>query len=601
MTDYSKYKDRRPEDTIYGIQGILNKMGLFPVLDWVEQSYKGARSCRVSLYPTEMGTNGKGTDELYATASGYAELMERMNNNILTLRDKSDDFTAETGFREYPDEKDLTPAEIVADPDPFTARTLPLLGLKNPFSQIGFLNTVASMYGKDCRTLPAVPFADYTENRIVYIPLQLVHQITGSNGMAGGNTLEEAIVQGLSELFERRVHREIILGNAVPPEIPDGELKQYSFYPLIEQVRNEGKYRVSMLDCSLGKDYPVAGACVINLETGTFGLCLGAHPSFAVAVDRTLTEALQGKNMEEFSASCYASTEAQARGYHNAANVAKTGEGIYPANVFTRDPDWEYRPWTRWEGKNNREFLQEMLKLLQEEGYRPLIRDTSFLGFPSCYIVIPGFSELFHTDETNRRHITTMAAVQQIWNHFPELTEEEEDKLLRLIRFRQGSILEDQIDLISLRPLSAVTYAPERIVAWLSLKRGDYTRAMACFSKVRGREPDGKERLRYAALYTYCWGRADGMTHKQAQALIRKLYREDAAEAACRDTDDVPGTIRREFPRLNCFDCEHCAAAGKACSYPDARKILVKIKKAMKAENASQEKLLELLNALCAE
>lgn len=597
MADYSKYKERTPEDTIYFIQGILNRMGLFPVLNWVEQSYRGARSNRVSLFPTSLGTNGKGTDEKYATASGYAELMERMSNGLIMLRDKSDSLKAETGFREFPDEKDMTPAEILLNPDPFTARLLPLLGAKDYYSQLRFLNAIATMYGTENRTLPMVPFTDFAENRIVELPIHLVHQITGSNGMAAGNTLEEAIVQALSEVFERVASREIILGNAVPPEIPDEELQKYSFYPLIEQIRSEGRYLVRALDCSLGREYPVAGLCISDLVTGTFGIRLGAHPSFAVAVERTLTEALQGRNMPSFTSTCSTGTRARARGYHNVANVAKLGEGIYPAELFTDEPSWEYRPWTRWEGKSNREFLREMLTLLREEGYQPLIRDTSFLGFPSCFVVVPGFSELFHLDETNRRHLTTQAAVRKVWDHFPDLTEEEEGKLLRLIRFRRGALLEEDIDMLALRPLSE-RYASERIAAWLSLKRGDYPVAMDFLDRVMAAEEDGRESLRLSALRTYAWGRAYGMEHEKAKKLVRTHFLGEIAEGVCRDTDDIPAAIRREFPRLNCFDCEHCDAAGKDCSYPAARQVLVKIGKAMKAENVSQEKLLELLTTL---
>ena len=597
MADYSKYKERTPEDTIYFIQGLLNGMGLFPVLNWVEQSYRGARSNRVSLFPTSLGTNGKGTDEKYATASGYAELMERMSNGLINLRDKSDSLKSETGFREFPDEIDMTPAEILQNHDPFTDRLLPLLGAKDPLSQLRFLNAIASMYGAENRTLPMVPFTDFSKNRIVYLPIHLVHQITGSNGMAAGNTMEEAIVQAVSEVFERVASREIITGNAVPPEIPDEELQKYSFYSLIEQIRSEGRYLVRVLDCSLGREYPVAGLCISDLVRGTFGIRLGAHPSFAVAVERTLTEALQGRNMESFTSTCRTGSLAQARGYHNVANVAKMGEGYYPAELFTADPTWEYRPWVRWEGKSNREFLQEMLRLLREEGYEPLIRDTSFLGFPSCFVVIPGFSELFHQDETNRRHLVTQAAVRQVWNHFPDLTEEEEDKLLRLIRFRQGALLEEDIDMLSLRPLSE-RYAPERIAAWLSLKRGDYPVAMTFFSRAGEMETDGTELLRLSALRTYAWGRAYGMEHEKAQKLVRMHYLHEIAESVCRDTDDIPAAIHREFPRLNCFDCEHCDAAGKYCGYPAVRQVLVKIGKAMKKENVSQEKLLDRLNTL---
>ena len=590
MDNYSKYKEQKPEDTILKIQTILNGLGLYPVQVW-SGGYKGAISKRIEIYPTSLGTNGKGSDEIYATASGYAEMMERMSNGLLTICDKSDNLKAETGFREFPDEKDMTPAEILADPDPFTKRVLPLLGLNTYFAQLRFLNTIASMYGEDNRTLPCVPFVDPSANCIRYLPQQLVLLINGSNGMAAGNTLEEAMVQGLSEVFERAAGKELINHGAVPPEIPDEELQKYSFFDLVQRIRKEGRYRVTFYDCSLGKGYPVAAICIHDLEAGTFGMKLGAHPSFAVAVERTLTEAFQGAKVEEFTANCMAVTPAEARGYHNYANFSKNGEGNCPMTLFTGKPDWEYKPWTQWEGKNNHEFLAGMLKLLRAEGYQPMFRDTSFLGFPSCFIVVPGFSEVWNTDETNHRHICSSAAVRKIWAHFPNLTDEEEGKLLRLIRFCEGSKLEEEIDLISLRPLTSV-FASRKIGAWLSLKRNEFMVASHFFRGMLATEADENEALRLHAMIWYVETRAAGMSKEESQTLVRKLFRQDVADLVARDTDDPAAAVQREFPPLSCFDCAHCAAAGKGCEYPAVREVLVKIAKGMKAENVSQEALL---------
>ncbi len=596
MADYSRFKERKPEDTILEIQKILHGLGLFPVQVW-SGGYKGAVSKRITLHPTSLGTNGKGSDEAYATASAYAEMMERMNNGFLTMCDKSDDMSGETGFREFPDEKLMTPAEILADPDPFTKRVLPLLGAKDYYSQLHFMNTIASMYGEGNRTIPCVPFADPEENRILYLPLQLVLLITGSNGMAAGNTLEEAMVQGLSEIFERAVAKELINEGRVPPEIPDSELEKYSFWPLVERIRQEGRYRVTFYDCSLGRHYPVAGICINDLDTGTFGMKLGAHPSFAVAVERTLTEAFQGARVEEFTANCRAVMPAQARSYHNYANFSKNGIGNCPTTLFTEEPDWEYHPWTRWEDKNNHEFLQGMLKMLRDEGYRPLLRDTSFLGFPSCFIVVPGFSEVWYTDEINRRHICTTAAVRKIWSHFPDLTDKEEDRLLRLIRFCDGSNLEEDIELISLRPLTGV-FSSDKVAAWLSLKHDEFMQASYFFRKLLQTEESRVERIRMLAMVWYVEARASGLEKEKARTLIRKLFRKDVAEQVVRDSEDPAAAMKREFPPLKCFDCEHCPAAGKDCDYPAVREVLLRNAKGMKAENVSQEALLEELRAM---
>ena len=50
----------------------------------------------------------------------------------------------------------------------------------------------------------------------------------GSNGMSAGNTKEEALVEGISELIERYVQQEVILKNLRLPDFPTSYIKNYS-------------------------------------------------------------------------------------------------------------------------------------------------------------------------------------------------------------------------------------------------------------------------------------------------------------------------------------------------------------------------------------
>ena len=600
MSNYAKHKERRPEDTVLEVQRILHGLGLFPVGKWLDSSCEGAHTIRFSLYPTALGTNGKGTDEVYTSASGLAELMERLNNGLITIRDKMDSFQDETGFVEFPDEVEKSIPEIVKDPDPFTEAAMQALGLEDPFSQSMLLKTIASLYGTKGNGLVTVPFADPFSHKIRWIPLQLAHTITGSNGMAAGNTLEEAMVQGLSEIFERAVNRELLKGNAVPPMIPDEALKPYSFYPLIERLRTEWKYRVTLYDCSLGKGYPVVALCVCDPETGYFGLKLGAHPSFAVAVERTLTEALQGRKAEAFSTICRAGSPEEAVNFHNFPNVCKTGDGVYPLTLFTEEPGWAFRHWDRWEGLDNHGMLKGMLKLLRDEGYEPLFRDTSFLGFPSCYIVVPRLSELYRLNETFLHVMNANARIMPTWKRFPDLSDEEERRLLRFIRFKEHSILENTVNILTQRPLSQA-YAPFRIAAWLALKHGEFAVARHFFHTLLRSETNPDQAIYLRAMAKYADLRGKGCDAGQVRALIKKLFREDIADRVCADVEDESKVMERQFKPLNCYDCEHCEVAGTECDYPNVRRILVSVAKGMRAENVSQEALLKGLEALIEE
>ena len=117
MSNYSKHKERRPEDTVFSIQTILNRAGLFTTVEWMDRPFEGVCSNRVMIYPTKLGVNGKGTDEVYTLASGYAELMERMQNDLLTMRCLQPEMTGYSGFNRQPDERLMTPEEILAQSD----------------------------------------------------------------------------------------------------------------------------------------------------------------------------------------------------------------------------------------------------------------------------------------------------------------------------------------------------------------------------------------------------------------------------------------------------------------------------------------------------
>lgn len=603
MATYSKYKDRNPRDTVFEIQRILNGAGLFPVLKWIDNSYDGVFSNRITLHPTLLGTNGKGTDELYASASGYAELMERIQNGMLRNVDPRQRYCEEFGFRYHPDEQCRLVSDIVANPDPLTADVLPKMGLTEAMAQKTYLRILSENEGLEGKTLTVAPFVDPAENKVHMVPYLVSWAVTGSNGMAAGNTLEEAMVQALSEVFERRANQLVILGKAVPPQIPEEEIKKYeNLYRLVERVKEKGRYHVVLLDCSMGKGWPVAGICISDLKRGTFGIKLGAHPSFAVALERTLTEALQGRaTMESFTQTCRMGTAEEASNYVNVPNVEKVGIGVYPASMFVEEPGWDYVPWTRWEGLDNKGFLQEMIRLLKEEGLHPLFRDTSFLGFPSCYVVVPSFSYLEEISPRKRRYITTWHKALKSWDHFPELTEEEAKRLLLLIRYSENSFFENETSFLSCRVFSE-RYDKDRVGAYLSLKLRQFEDALHFFRRLQSKERDSDESSYLGAMALYAKARCWGYAGEQAQTLVRSRFVQGVAERVCGDVVDLDQVMRRQFPRTRCYDCVHCeAAAAGACTEPVVANVVRQIGRAMSKDNVSQDALLAKLRAMYVE
>lgn len=599
MSNYSKHKDRKPEDTIFEIQRILNKAGLFTTTQWVEEPYKGVRSNRVVLYPTTLGSNGKGTDEVYATASGYAELIERIQNGLLTLRLPSPEVRKAGGFRFSPDEKEMSVDEIIEQKDPYLESLFLRLGIFTHDSKKQFLLDWEGHYdGQKEGSVIALPFTVPDQDRIVWLPRDIVFDFCGSNGLAAGNTLEEALVQGISELFERYVNWKMIRGECVPPRIPDEELKPYSFWPLIEQIRKEGKYDVFGLDCSLGRGIPVSGICIVNKDKGTFSCKLGGHPSFAVAMERTLTEAFQGRSVESTSQICVAGTQQEALHFHNLTNVSKIGLGVYPAAMFTSKPDWEYKPWKEWEGLDNRTFLVKLLEKIREEGFTAMIRNSSHLGFPACQVLAPGMGEIYPVIPLQVRSRMTGMAAFKSFLYFPDFSEEEEKRILRLIRFKEDSILENEAAFMFGRPLQGSRFTLDRIGAFLAIKAGDYKTGIHFLMKLLSQTQDPKETVYLNALVKYVHMKADGMDDESIYRLLRTLYRKEAADRVEHETNDKATMMQKLFPKAKCFDCEHCELAGVECGEPQETELFLKIKKAMAGSTVSQEETLEFLKKL---
>jgi len=602
MSDYSKHKDRKPEETIFQIQSILNRAGLFTTVQWSDSQFDGVRSNRVSIWPTNLGSNGKGTDELYTMASGYAELIERIQNYALGPRCRQPELISYAGFERQPDERLMTVDEILEQHDPFLTHFFRKTGLFAEKLKKEYLLTASRLYyEREDGSMPVIPFADVKGQRIVWIPSQIAQTIYGSNGMAAGNTMEEALVQGISELFERYVHVKILREECVPPQIPDEALQAYNIWNLIQEIQKSGRYNVRVLDCSLGKGLPVCGTMIIDREQGKFSMKLGSHPSFAVSVERTLTETFQGREIQAATSINRVGTREESVERNNIPNVMKIGIGVYPRSMLTETPQWTYRPWTEWEGLDNRGFLRKMLVMLDEMGFSPLVRDASHLGFPACYVIIPGFSEMYPTDPLAIRTSNSASKNAVAFSHFPNLTDQEEERLLNLICFKENATLENIFGNLVMRPIGGKLFQSDRVGAYLALKHGDYPLAIRFFEKVLRIEEDETEKRYLRCMTEYIRCLKSGLNRKQAEKVVLQLYDETAAGRVLRETEKPEDMMGKVFPQLTCFDCEKCPEAGKDCLNSEEVKIFKRIKDAMKDSKVSQEDLLKKLIVLTGE
>ena len=137
------------------------------------------------------------------------------------------------------------------------------------------------------------------QERSIKVPISLVAYIHGSNGMAAGNTLEEALIQAACEVFERWAQIHTIRPERRQPSIDPGSIENPFIREMIEfYARN--KVQVLIKDLSFERLLPVIGVLYINnnLKPGLLEhsmLIPGAAFNSLEALTRCFTEGIQGR------------------------------------------------------------------------------------------------------------------------------------------------------------------------------------------------------------------------------------------------------------------------------------------------------------------
>lgn len=396
-----KYKDELPENTINRIRNILNKVGIFTIEENWKNSAKRFCSVTIKIPNTNLQTNGKGTSYKYALASGYAELMERLQNQAqfrLSV-DVSSEALKYKGFYYAPDEKYLSIDELLNSKDDWIE--FQLNRIYNSIDKNELLYKWALMSNEGItKDFVALPYVNIINNKISHIPVKMISKMYMSNGMCAGNTIEEALVQGLSEVFERAVNKEIISKKLTPPTIPRYYIKKFSrlnnMITTLESIRN---YEIIVKDCSLGKKYPVIGVIFIDRDKQTYFIKFGAHPKFEIALERTLTELLQGQDINNMVGVKEFSYFNNINDVDNLMGILVNGSGYYPKELFYLQPSYNFNSFEDIGELSNKDMLNYLINILKDDGFDVFIRDVSYLGFPSYHIIVPGFSEIENIDD----------------------------------------------------------------------------------------------------------------------------------------------------------------------------------------------------------
>lgn len=398
---YIQGKDLPLEETIANMSAILANLGMkIEIASW-RNIVPNVWSLHIRDAQSPMCfTNGKGATKESALASALGEFIERLNCNFFYNDQFWGEEIANAEFVHYPDEKWFKPGPNGELPKEILDEYC--LEIYNPDDELLGTHLYDTNSGNVERGICSLPFVRQSDDEVVYFPSNLIENLYLSNGMSAGNTLEEAQVQCLSEIFERAVKREILEGEIALPDVPEEVLAKYpSIVAGIKGLEEQG-FPVLVKDASLGGQFPVMCVTLMNPRTGGVFASFGAHPSFEVALERSLTELLQGRSFEGLNDLPQPTFQSNAvTEPNNFVEHFIDSSGLVSWRFFSSKSDYDFVEWDfSGEGEeSNAEEAATLFGILEEMGKEVYMAVYEHLGATACRILVPDYSEIYLVED----------------------------------------------------------------------------------------------------------------------------------------------------------------------------------------------------------
>jgi ribosomal protein S12 methylthiotransferase accessory factor len=398
---YIAGKDLPLEQTIANMSGVLAGLGIkVEIASW-RNLVPNVWSLHIRDAHSPMCfTNGKGATKESALASALGEFIERASCNHFYNDQFWGEDIANAAFVHYPSERWFKPGKKDALPkgllDDYT------LEIYNPDGELRASHLYDTNSGNTERGICTLPYVRQSDGEVVYFPTNLIDNLFLSNGMSAGNTLAEAQVQCLSEIFERAVKREILEGEIALPDVPPEVLAKYpGIVAGIEELERQG-FPVLVKDASLGGEFPVMCVTLMNPRTGGVFASFGAHPSLEVALERSLTELLQGRSFEGLNDLPRPTFESNAvTEPNNFVEHFIDSSGVVSWRFFSARADFEFVEWDfSGHGENsNADEAATLFGILADLGKEAYLAVYDQLGATACRILVPGYSEVYPVED----------------------------------------------------------------------------------------------------------------------------------------------------------------------------------------------------------
>ncbi|MFP1681566.1 OsmC domain/YcaO domain-containing protein [Alloalcanivorax sp. C16-1] len=438
-------KDRPLEETIATMSRALEALGMkIEIASWRNiVPHVWSLHIRDAASPMCF-TNGKGATKESALCSALGEFIERLNCNFFYNDQFFGEEIANAAFVHYPNEhwfqpgpEDELPAEILDDH---------CRAIYDPDGELQGSNLIDTNSGRVDRGICSLPFERRSDGETVWFPSNLIENLFLSNGMSAGNTLAEAQVQCLSEIFERAVKKQIIEEELALPDVPKAVLAKYpKLVEGVEALEAQG-FPVLVKDASLGGQFPVACVALMNPRTGGVFASFGAHPSMAVALERSLTELLQGRSFEglnDFPPPTFNSLAVTEP--NNFVEHFIDSSGVVSWRFFSAKADVAFHEWD-FSGTTEEEAAR-LFAILEDLGKEVYTAAYHELGAPACRILVPGYSEVYPVEDLVWDNTNKALDYREDLLNLHRL---DDDQLAALVEHLEESQIDDYTDIRTL-------------------------------------------------------------------------------------------------------------------------------------------------------
>ena len=443
-----------------------------------------------------MFTNGKGASRKACLASALGEYFERLSCNYFFADFYLGEDFSKGEFVHYPDERWFS---MDGDAMPEGLMDEKLWAYYDPDKELKPQQIFDTNSGTGERGICALPYQRQRDGVDVWLPVNIIGNMYVSNGMSAGNTMNEARVQSLSEVFERYVKNKIIAEGICLPDVPQSVIDRFpKIKEAIEKLESHG-YHLKVADASLGGKYPVMSVTLINPKDGSVFASFGGHPCFEVALERTVTELLQGRGLDQLDGFQPPSFDLdEVADHHNLETHFIDSSGLIAYDFFKNKADYEFSDWDH-NSTTEKEF-DYCCKIIHEMGFDIYISDYEHLNVYACRIIVPGMSDIYPVDDLLWSNNNEGALFREDILSLKNLDAEKWQDIL--VRLEEGGYNDVQrvAEFIGIAPDAGSAWAGLRIgelKAMLSLAIKDYDQAMEWNEWCLHMDQLDDERIRY--------------------------------------------------------------------------------------------------------